>query len=225
MPEPKKSGRGFDRLAGVYDRCVQLIFGNRLNDLQKDILVGLPTKHTCLIIGGGTGSILRAVLDLNLAPTIVFAELSVEMIARASRRLDPQEQDRVHFTTDWEQVVRGTTFDYIILPFVLDCYREPTISRWLDVFTAILNPGGTLIVADFNHEKDFGFRPGAFHRLFIKTLYLFFRTTTSIEATRLPRISMLMHTHDYVCRKVIYKSGGWLQASLWNKNIAAVTAA
>lgn len=225
MPEPAQTGRGFDRLAGVYDRCVHLVFGTRLNDLQRDILAGLPSRHRCLIIGGGTGNILRAVLDRQLASTIVYAELSVEMIARASQRLNGEEKNRVHFTMDWESIVPGTAFDYIILPFVLDCYRETTVSRWLDTFASSLNPGGTLIVTDFNHEKDFGYRPGPLHKLFIRSLYLFFRTTASIEATQLPRISMLLGTHGYTCRKVIYKNGGWLQASQWTRNIAALTPA
>lgn len=214
----QRIGRGFNLLSGIYDACARFVFGSQLIGLQQELLDSQPKRETCLIIGGGTGAILRHALDIQLAQHFYYAELSSRMLDRSKARLTAGERKAIRFGTDWTTLLGSQKVDYIILPFVLDCYREPQVRAMIRELKQVLTPNGHILIIDFNEEQVDGKRPSSFQRLFIRWLYLFFAITTSIEARTLPRVLTLMPIEGFSIQKRIGKRNGWLLATCWSKS-------
>ncbi|MEZ4721554.1 MAG: class I SAM-dependent methyltransferase [Flavobacteriales bacterium] len=213
MPSTAKSKRGgFDVVAPFYDACVSLIFGDRLWEIQKKAIVALPKSNHCLIVGGGTGRILRYCIDRELAAKFTYAEPSDKMIAKTRARLNSQELASVRFVVDFDHAVSNAKFDLIIFPFVLDCFNEAAISSMISRIEG--NP--QILVVDFNHERIDDFAPSRMQRFFIELLYIFFRLTTHIEARRLPRILSVFKESGLCQNSIINDFKGWIQASTWS---------
>lgn len=208
-------GQGFDLLSGIYDRCVALVFGSELIALQEEIIEDLPTKAHCLIIGGGSGRILRSALDRSLANEFSYAELSENMLQRTRKRLDEAELKHVRFGKDWKALIASRPVDYIILPFILDCYSEVSVARLLGQLSPHMTEKAELIIVDFNEVPISGRRPGLRKRLFIRLLYFFFAVAADIEARSLPPILLIAKREGFQCQKWIGKRNSWLVASRW----------
>lgn len=212
----QRIGRGFNLLSGFYDASVRFIFGSQLINLQKELLDGLSKRKTCLIIGGGTGEVLRYAQDIDLADRYYYAELSTRMLAKAKAHLTSDELRQVTFGPDWKRLLGDQKVDYIVLPFVLDCYPESAVRNMIQQLKQVLADEGQILIIDFNEEPVDGHRPTAFQQLFIQCLYLFFAITTSIEARRLPRILTLMPAEGFRLQNRIGKRNGWLLATCWS---------
>ena len=177
-------GKGFDRLVGMYDPIVQLVFGNRIELLQAKTLERLGPVNRVLIVGGGTGKILTQCLELNRPEYTVFAELSEKMMASAEKRVSISSGPMVQFTqTDYR--TRTDRFDAIIFPFVLDCYSTDEVKEHLMAAKGLLTKKGRVALIDFNLEAGTVFRGSWIKKCFIDFLYAFFRLTTSMKASQL----------------------------------------
>lgn len=216
MADPSRIGQGFNVLAPVYDWCVKLVFGSRVDALQKAAIQALSPTEDCLIIGGGTGKILRYALDHNLANRYVYAELSTKMISRTKDRLTNQELANVKFTTDCNS--EKTRYDVIILPFVLDCYSELQVSETIDNLKMKLAQNATVLVIDFNEETLNGFSPSWVQKVFLKFLYLFFQFGAGLETNKLPPLIKLFRAKEFKLYQHQVDYGGWLVATFWRLN-------
>lgn len=213
MPDQNRIGRGFDSLTPVYDACVYLVFKNTFNDLQHEALSSIGSVENCLIIGGGSGQILRSAIDLNIARQYHYCELSEKMIAKTKNRLSPEENQQVHFCADYNSI--NQSIDLILLPFVLDCYPTPVVSEMLTKLKKLSNQKGQVLIIDFNEEEISGFKPNSIQRLFLKLLYFFFKVFAGIEATSLPPIYTLCNKADLTLVRTWSRKKGWIRASLW----------
>lgn len=225
MPNPTAIGKGFNRLAFIYDFVVWLVFGNRMITLKKNFLAGLPKAESALIVGGGTGKILELALDCNLATHVVYAELSEAMMAKTKQRLYDEHRSRVTFCDDYSSQLSAKKYDYIILPFVLDCYRNRDIKPMIEQFSLALKTEGNIVVFDFNLNTEDGFKHRPWKVGFIKLLYIFFRFTTSIPARRLPSFGRLFNESGYYKARTASISKGWIQATAWKRENRNTTTA
>lgn len=213
MPSTAKSKRGgFDVVAPFYDACVNLIFGDRLWEIQKKAIDELLKSNHCLIVGGGTGRILRYCIDRELAAKFTYAEPSSKMIAKTKARMTEQELASLRFVVDYDHAISHASFDLIIFPFVLDCFQETTISNML----SRIQGSPKILVVDFNHDHILDFEPSIFQRFFIALLYIFFSLTTRVEARKLPRILSVLKESGLNQNSIITDFKGWVQASTWS---------
>ncbi len=74
-------------------------------------------------------------------------------------------------------------YDIVICHYFLDCFIERNASDLLLKIEKSLKPGGFFLYSDFNDSC-------LLHQLAIWILYRFFRLTTDIEATQLPRLNL-----------------------------------
>jgi tRNA (cmo5U34)-methyltransferase len=180
----------FDVVAPVYDRLARLVFGHRLERAQTALLDGLVSRANVLILGGGTGFLLDALLTkLAYAPArIVYLEASARMLDLARQRLlrlgNPADAptETVTFRLGNETTLRpDERFELILLPFVLDMYLHEQLQRNLiPRLLEATQPGGHWLVTDFVET-----RPWA-HRLLRWTMFRFFRLLAGIPAQQLP---------------------------------------
>jgi len=213
MAKPNRIGKGFNALAPIYDSIVKLIFGNSINSLQTQILKGFDSKDSCLIIGGGSGKILAQAIEANLAKNYFYAELSSAMIEKTKAKTFPETID-ISYSDNWKDW-GGNSFDYVILPFVLDCYTEIEISTWLQELKDSLMLNARIIFIDFNNEPAFAYQPSLWKSTFIKMLYVFFGLTTAIKAKYLAPFNKLFERQNFQTEKRKHIYNGWVQAVVW----------
>ncbi len=205
----------FDLVAPVYDWLARLVFGYQLERAQSVWLdAAEPAGATVLIVGGGTGFLLDALLaDPTRRPArIVYLEASARMLQQASRRLTHPDRNarpligQVTFrlgdeTTLWW----GEQFDIVLLPFVLDLYPEAYLrEQFIPRLQAVTYPGGQWLVADFVET------PSWRHRLLRWTMFRFFRGLSGIPARQLPDWPQLLT--DAGMRVVIQNQSGMVRS-------------
>ena len=217
MPSSTSIGKGFDRLASIYDLVVWLVFGNKISNLKKTFLESLSKGDNSIIIGGGSGKILEYALQSDIATNFVYAELSERMIEKTKSRITASDLSRIEFCDDFEPKLQEKKFDYIILPFVLDCYRNRDVKAMLSQFSAALTENGSIVFFDFNLSKEDGFEPKQWKTGFIKLLYTFFRLTTGIPAKKLPSFSRHFNEAGFYRGRTTLISNGWIQAIEWKR--------
>ncbi len=106
----------FDRVAWCYDALAKLAFGGRLQRAQGAALqAGLPPgAPRVLVLGGGAGWVLTEILRLRPGARVLYLEASVQMLARAQRRLRREASlgrppAQVEFRHGTEQSLRTTS--------------------------------------------------------------------------------------------------------------------
>ncbi len=213
MPNETRIGRGFDIVSPFYDLCVYLAFGNTLNELQYEALNDITKSEKCLIIGGGSGKVLRSCLDLKVAVHYSYCELSKSMIIKTKARLTQTEISMVTFYQDWKTTTPD--FDLIVLPFVLDCYTDIEVSRMLKNLSKKLSPNGHVLIVEFNEESIDGFQAKWWQRGFIKLLYLFFGIVAGVKTKILPPIFKIAEESNLTLKNRWARKAGWIQASFW----------
>lgn len=169
----------FNLVSHVYDRMANLFFGTTLHDAQCHFISVVPERSNVLIVGGGTGEFLRALLQQKQNVTITYVDASSEMISLA--RLQVKDDRRVvfiHGTQD--SVPSDLKADVIITPFFLDLFRDHSLNKVIGKLHSVANGNAIWIATDFTETGRIS------HRLLLWVMYRFFRITSHIEARRLP---------------------------------------
>lgn len=162
----------FDKIAGFYDPIKSLVFGKKLNRAYLHFLSRLNEGDHVLIIGGGTGKILR---DMPFNVRVTYVEKSRVMIRHARRYA---QLDTEFYWADFLQFESPDTYDWVICPFFLDVFDSEHLTQVIEKIKNFLKPDGRLIVTDF--------KPGErLQKLFVRFMYWFFKITTNIEAAKL----------------------------------------
>ncbi|MEP4535064.1 MAG: class I SAM-dependent methyltransferase [Cyclobacteriaceae bacterium] len=162
----------FDKIAGFYDPIKRLIFGRKLNQAYQYYLPRLNEGDHVLIIGGGTGKILRHI-PFNVRVTYVEKSRVMIKYARQNASLDTE-----FYWADFLHFESPDSYDWVICPFFLDVFDSEHLAQAIAKIRTLLKEEGKLIVTDF--------KPGErLQKLFVKVMYWFFKITTNIEAGKL----------------------------------------
>ena len=114
----------FNFVAPFYKSLSRLVFGDTLVQAQRYFLNQIPIGSKILILGGGDGALLSY---LDITYKVDFVEMSSKMIALA------ENQDylcEVNFVLGDESILTES-YDVIITPFVLDCFKEDKLQEVL----------------------------------------------------------------------------------------------
>lgn len=179
----------FDAIAPFYDHLAHLVFGRTLERAQLSLLHQLPEGGRWLLLGGGTGWLLKHVMDRCQPDSVLYLEASGRMLDLAQKRLANQSNgQKISFRLGTEAALAAAdSFDVILTPFVLDLFPE----RWLEqvmipVLAGKLKPGGYWLSTDFVPTTVW------WQRLLARCMLIFFGLTTGIHTTRLPDWSRLV---------------------------------
>jgi len=165
----------FDPVAPFYDSLAALAFGRSLVRAQEWGIAQVRSGCRVLILGGGSGVTLPSLLACT--PTqVVYVEASAAMLLLAQQRVPPGAPVTFLLGTEAD-VPNHESFDYILLPFVLDLYPAVALeSGMLPALLRILRPTGQLIVTDFARPVTY------WQRAYMWLMLRFFRITTGIPA-------------------------------------------
>lgn len=171
----------FDALAPYYDRLKRFVFGSAIGISQHHFLQRIPSGARVLIIGGGSGEILPALLKEHPGRRVWYVEASSKMLGLAAARVPPSQRHRVVFIhgTAWKPS-DDLAFDAVITNFVLDLMPQQEINSFITGVLNSLSAGGMWLVTDFID------RGKAWQKVLLWAMYRFFGVTCGIEAVGLP---------------------------------------
>lgn len=168
----------FDSVAPFYDALAKLVFGNALYRAQTYHLDTIERVNRVLVVGGGTGQILKH-KAFQKAASIDYVELSAKMIQRAEKYTSALPQINVIQKDFFEHEGQ---YDLIICNFFLDCLDETHLSLAVSKLKNMLQPNGRLLVTDFKRTSRFS------NRLLTRTMLLFFRVFSGLQTKKLQDI-------------------------------------
>jgi SAM-dependent methyltransferase len=202
----------FDWLARYYDRLARLVFGNALQQSERHFLHLIPSGGTVLIVGGGTGRVLKHIFAHNPTCHVWFIEASRQMLSHARRNVPARYADQVQFVYGTEvSITRDLKFDVIITNFYLDLYPDKEL---LDVCTMLhekLMEKGLWLASDFNDGGRW------WHRLMLSVMYRFFVSTCRISARRLPEWEKTFDHLGLVRLDHALYYGGFVKSTVFKK--------
>lgn len=179
---------GFDSIAGIYDVLAKLVFGQSIQRAQTHFLPNVRNCTSILIMGGGTGWLLRHIRQVNAAAHIVYVDASSAMLHRA--RL--QEINNIDFIHGTEENIPATArFDLIITPFYLDLFADDKLTDVVNIIRKRMMPGAYWLATDFVNSSTW------WGSLLEKVMYSFFRIICHIESTRLPGWEGIMKNSEF----------------------------
>ncbi|MEP1095013.1 MAG: methyltransferase [Cyclobacteriaceae bacterium] len=177
----------FDFVAPFYDWLAMLVFGETIERSTSHYLSEIGKDANILIVGGGTGNILKSLPKCN---QITYLEKSVKMMTRSKRKARNRAMQFVEMDfLDFETTDR---YDFLICPFFLDCFQEATLTEVLNRIKQLLRYNGRLIVSDFQSKPE----PTLF-----KFMHYFFRIFSSLESKKLKDIHQFIIQREFQTEK------------------------
>lgn len=214
----KGVGRGFSRIAGVYDLVAEIAFLGAIRRSQKVFLRELPKGARVLVVGGGTGSFLES-LVVNADPReIYYVDISDRMIAKAQRRMQrlPNYQGKVTWIVGtMDDLPSEVRVDAAITYFFLDVFKQSGMEEQIRKISSHVAEEGKWLFADFIYAKNFLMRPISW--CLIKMMYLIFKIVAAIPANSLPDFRRGFEKEGWEVIREKKFALGMIKASLLNK--------
>ena len=187
----EQQSKGFDRLARGYDLLVALVYGSSLRKAQSHYLDRVKEDSKVLIVGGGTGWFLEALLRTGKIAEVTYVELSGKMLSLSRERIEkrlPQLLDRV----EWIQgtvhdLPVGRSFDLVCTLCYLDLFEGEQLEREALSVRNRLSDKGNWYYSDFCFAKRWPM--SWISRGLIWIMYRFFRMLCRIPAGKLENLS------------------------------------
>lgn len=172
---------GFNAIAKYYDTIKYLVFGKSMLRSQLHFIEEIPRRGNFLILGGGSGEMLKPTLAASPGCRIVYVEASSEMLHYAKSRISDDHRKSIRFIHGTEDdIPEHMEFQVIITNFFLDLFED---SQALDISKTLksrMSHDGLWIVTDFVDAGKW------WHRVLLRLMYRFFILTCHIEAQHLP---------------------------------------
>ena len=208
----------FNLVAPYYDQLSTVVFGSSLYRSQLPYLPLIPEGARVLLIGGGTGQVLPAILQQGGCREVLFLESSARMVDKARQRVAVlPDAGRVVFRVGTEDdILPGETFDVVLTFFFLDLFAPALLQQVNGRLHDALKPGGWWLVSDFVHPEGRSSKLlGA--RLLFGAMYRFFRLTCGISAATLPDWPALLAGYGLKPVKSSYFYRGLIRAAAYRK--------
>ena len=214
----------FNLVAPFYDQLASFVFGRSIRLAQLETLKIIPQGAQVLIIGGGTGWILKELLQQTNCSRIVYLEASDKMLHKAQHLLN--HTDKADYTIEFrlgteDSLHPAERFDVVISNFFLDLFAPAPLKHITDKLFNALTPGGFWLVTDFvqppKKSKEI------WSKLLFKSMYLFFRVTCNISATALPDWQNVLQSYPLISGESWYFYHGLIKSVVLQKTQATAT--
>jgi SAM-dependent methyltransferase len=218
----------FDRIAPFFRIIETLAFGKALQRARIAFLTETRDCRRALIAGEGNGRFLVELLRANPKVEIDYVDSSATMmdlaksvIAGAGEGCDGKifphvnACSRVQFhqadIRDWTPTRPG--YDLVVTHFFLDCFDRKELTSVVQHIAAAAGSQARWLLSDFVIPRSGLQRIHA--RLWLRTMYSFFRRAAHIEAGDLIDPSPLIRSFGFELRQRIDSRFGLISAQLW----------
>lgn len=169
----------FNLVAPVYDKLCRLVFGRSMYNAQTSFLKDIKPGGRVLILGGGTGWLLSALLLINEACYIWYIEASPKMLELSKKKVQPASP-RISFICGTEEdIPEEVTFDAVITHCYLDLFTAKKCNKVIQRIKSSMHDDSIWLITDFVSTTWW-------HSAMISVLYSFFKVVSNITADALP---------------------------------------
>lgn len=197
---------GYNLIAPFYDLIVNIVFGNKIKELQITHLDKISNNSMVLILGGGTGWILEEIDKRKNGLTITYIDLSSKMIERSKKRTI--NNNKVIFIEGTEQNIPQQQYDVLITNFYLDLFPEKKLIKIIKKLSQL--QCSLWIWTDFVPNKSY--------KWLEKLMILFFKCMTGLSNNQVYHYDQLIEKHSlYKNKSRETKMNGFLVSAIMIK--------
>jgi ubiquinone/menaquinone biosynthesis C-methylase UbiE len=211
-------GKGFDRLAAIYDGLAKMVYGKSIRRVQTHFLSQWPKGSRVLIIGGGTGWFLEEVLRQTNPELVCYVDVSAKMLKKSRERIENLNGGSSTCHIDYcngtiHELENQEPFDIIVTHFYLDMFNGEDLEREIETLKGMLRPGGLWSLTDFAYVKKGWMQPVS--RFLVGTMFLFFRVAAGIGSRRLEDFPALLEASGLQRRDEVAFFGGMMKGGMF----------
>jgi ubiquinone/menaquinone biosynthesis C-methylase UbiE len=181
----------YNNSAWFYDSLARLVYGKALVNAQVYLLKHIPSNSKVLIVGGGTGWILDELARIHPSGLqVTYVEIAPNMMALSKKRNVGNNQ--VTFINDAiENVDLPADFDIALTPFLLDNFTEESLNNVFSSIAVLLKSNALWLNTSFQLTGKW------WQKLLLKSMFIFFKLTCGIEASKLPGIDKCFEDNGF----------------------------
>ncbi|MEJ7646008.1 MAG: methyltransferase domain-containing protein [Chryseolinea sp.] len=199
----------FDKVSGVYDSLVSLVFGQSIRNAQLIYLGEVKHSKCILIIGGGTGWIIEELIAINANAAIWYVEASGKMLKISKSRDKVATRTNIKFVHGTEKSLPDfPVFDAVIANFYFDLFSDDALESVIACLRRSMFPGTILLVSDFNPPVNW------WQRLLMSSMYRFFRIVSGLVTDRLPHWQRSLKKNNFLLLKTGTFYRGFIRSSV-----------
>jgi ubiquinone/menaquinone biosynthesis C-methylase UbiE len=199
-------------IAPYYQFISEIVFGKNLEQIQLDSFPWIPENGKILFIGGGSGSILKKLLQEKPRIEITYLDKSEEMISLSKRKLADKDLNSVEFICgEIESYHTAKKFDAVLSYFFLDQFAKKNRDLIIRQIETLLTPKGIIIIADFSPPKN------TFQKLIEKLMFAFLKISTRIESDQIEDLNEEMNQYGYRRKEYLQHKKRNLFAAVYQK--------
>ena len=175
----------FDKVAPFYDRLARLIFRKSIKKAQMEYLHLIKPASKILILGGGTGWILKEIIDRQPEVEITYVEKSTRMVELAKTACPNCNIEFVNLA--FEEWQTEEKFDFIMCNFFLDVFQSQKLKdQIIPKIKSLIAENGGLLVADFQVNQSI------WQKLLLWAMHRFFGLFSNMESQKLINLNELL---------------------------------
>lgn len=200
----------YDKIAKQYDFLSRMVFFKSQVKAQTEQLRYIRHCKSLLIVGGGTGWILKDLNTISPPIKIVFVETAIEMIALAKKIATHHQVEFVH--QDIETYQTDPIFDAVLTPFLFDNFDSTKAEKvFLHIDSLVTKAGIWLYVDFYMNEKS-----ALWKKAILKAMHLFFRLINVVRVNDLIDTAPFFEP-KYVAIAEKYYYGRFIRAVVYEK--------
>lgn len=204
----------YDPIAKYYDVLSRAVYFRSQLKAQINQLPLIPANSNILIVGGGTGWILEEIAKVHAAGlTITYIEISAKMLEKSKKRA-VKENHITYIHSSAENFTTSDTYDVILTAFFFDNFEGEKVKDVFFQYHGLLRKGGLWLFSDFYYTPQSGKLWQAF---LLKTMYLFFKLISNIEAHVLVNMEPYFAAESYQQIKAAFYYGGFIKSIVYRK--------
>jgi SAM-dependent methyltransferase len=185
----------FNFIAPFYDGLAKIAFGSHLKNAKNKYLQLINPEDKVLIIGGGTGDVLKSIIKNNPEQCVTYIEASSKMLAYAQNKIIPYNPGKVEFIHD--NIISSEkyrNYNVIITNFFLDLFNDSELDSTGNVLYDCLSKEGIWIFTDFRSSKG---NP-VWQVPMISLMYLFFGLVAGLKTRKLANFNAFFNSKNLV---------------------------
>ncbi|WP_353717784.1 methyltransferase domain-containing protein [Dyadobacter sp. 676] len=182
----------YDRIASRYDKLSRLIFGKSIVRAQQALLPLITPPARVLVVGGGTGWIIEEMGRIHPSGLAIdYVEISSNMLELARKR-DSRHNKVTFIHAAIEDYNALSSYDVIMTPFLFDNFSHVRAQKVFRKLDSMLKNGALWLFTDFHIDKGIN---RLWQKALLRSMYIFFRNISQVEADQLPDMRALFNTH------------------------------
>ena len=208
-----------DRIASLYKWLEYAAFGRALERRRRRYLHLVAQATNVLLLGDGDGRFTAELVATIPHATVCSVDLSTQMLRLAKRRLEQLGTDLTSVSlikANALDIALVGPYDLIVTHFFLDCFTSLALAPLVSRVSQAASPTATWLISEFRVPSP----PlmNLFARFLIKAMYLFFRITTGLKTSQLPRYESALCSHRFRRLQASTAAGGLLISELWKRD-------